>query len=133
MISGGETPEELETLMEDAYVLGDGKALARLFVAEGLLIAGSSQPAVRGRPAIARVAERIADTTVSSYVAQPRRILQSRDIALLLGDGVINVARRGSDRTWRFVISVRDRDLVPSSNSMALLPRWAGPRRPPHR
>jgi hypothetical protein len=43
-----------------------------------------------------RVAARIADTAAGSYLAQPRRSLQRRAIARLVGAGVSNVARRGS-------------------------------------
>jgi hypothetical protein len=132
MVTGAQTLEELETLMEDALVLGDGEAVAHLFAAEGVFVAGESQSEARGHAAIARLAECIADTAAGRYLAQSWRILQSGDIALLLGDGVINVARRGPDRTWRFVISLLDRDLVPSSNATALVPRWASPQRPPH-
>lgn len=130
---GGQTPEELETLMEDALVLGDGEAVAHLFVAEGVFVAGERQSEARGHKAIARVAERIADEVAGTYGAQPRRVLLSRDIALLLGDGVINVARRGSDRTWRFVIYLLDGDPVRSRNAVAQFPHWASPQRPPHR
>jgi hypothetical protein len=42
----------------------------------------------------------------SGYLADPRRVFQARDTALLLGDGVINVARRGTDGSWRYAISV---------------------------
>jgi len=40
------------------------------------------------------------------YLASPRRVFQARDTALLVGDGVINVARRGPDGSWRYAISV---------------------------
>jgi hypothetical protein len=40
------------------------------------------------------------------YLADPRRIFQTRDTALLIGDGVTNVARRGQDGSWRFAVSV---------------------------
>ena len=48
-------------------------------------------------------------------VAAPARLLgvkpaplssQARDTALLLGDGIINVARRGLDGSWKYAISV---------------------------
>jgi hypothetical protein len=132
MVRGAQTLEELETLLEDALVLADGEAVAHLFAADGVFVAGASQAEARGHDAITRVAERIAAPAAGSYLAQPRRILQSRDIALLLGDGVINVARRGPDRTWRFVISLLDADLVPRRNAVAQLPQWASPPQPPH-
>jgi len=42
----------------------------------------------------------------SGYLADPRRVFQVSDTALLMGDGVINVARRGHDGSWRFAISM---------------------------
>ncbi len=103
MITGGRTPEDLETLLEDACVLRDGEALAGLFEDDGVLIAGG-EPAARGHQEINRAAYTLREQP-SGYVAQPRRILEWRDTALLLGDGVINVARRGHDRSWRFAIA----------------------------
>jgi hypothetical protein len=40
------------------------------------------------------------------YLADPRHVFQARDTALLLGDGVSNVVRRGADGSWRYAISV---------------------------
>ena len=41
-----------------------------------------------------------------TYVADPQRILQARDTALVMAHGGIKVARCGSDGVWRFVISL---------------------------
>jgi hypothetical protein len=40
------------------------------------------------------------------YLADRRCVYQARDTALVLGDGVINVARRGRDGSWKYAISV---------------------------
>lgn len=96
---GGQTPEELETLLEDALLLRDGKAVTELFDGGGVLVIGERIWHMREH------AERLVSHD-SSYLAEPRQIIQSQDIALLLGDGVINVAHRGSDASWRYRIAV---------------------------
>lgn len=103
MGSGARTPEELETLLEDAFVVRDGAALADLFE-DGAVLAGGGGPPARGGEAIARLAAALwaGDRT---YVAAPRRVLQARDVALVLADRGVNVARRGSDGAWRYAIA----------------------------
>ena len=69
------TPEELEILLEDALLLGDRSAVARLFAEEALLDEG-------GRFALRRGGDVIADHVVNNwtgacaYVAAPYRVLQ---------------------------------------------------------
>ena len=43
------SPEELETLLEDAVVLGDGPAVARLSERDGVIVPGLGSAEVRGR------------------------------------------------------------------------------------
>ena len=96
------TPEELETLLEDALVLRDRQALAELFEAGAVLVVGEERPA-RGAEAIARLALATwADDR--TYVADLRRVLQTRDLALIVAEGGINVVRRDSDGVWRYAI-----------------------------
>ena len=106
MLDGGWTPEELETLMEDACVLGDGKALSHLFEAQGVLVLDHGRREARGHIEIAESMELIAGTRGGGYVALPRLVYQNEDIALLIGEGVVNVARRSPDRSWLFAISL---------------------------
>jgi hypothetical protein len=106
-VVNGATPEELETLLEDAIVLQDAQAVSRLFEPGGLLVIGDGMGEFRGQHEIAR-ALNLGPDLVCGYVAEPRRLYQRRDLVLLIGDGVINVALRGSDHTWRFAISVLD-------------------------
>ena len=102
MVAGARTPEELETLFEDAQVLRDGEALAALFEEGAVLVAGEERLA-RGGEAIARLA--LATWAGDhSYVADPRRVMQARDLALIVAEGGINVVRRGSDGAWRYAI-----------------------------
>jgi hypothetical protein len=103
--AGGETPEELETLLEDAFLLCDADAVARLFEDGSLLVTDEESQQVRGREAILRAASLLCRHGCG-YLADPRRVFQTRDIALLIGEGVINVARRGPDGSWRFAISM---------------------------
>ena len=105
MRSGARTPEELETLLEDAFVTRDRDALAELFEEEAVLVAGDGPQQARGGAEIARFAKAMwqADRT---YVAEPRRVVQARNTALVVAERSINVARRGSDGAWRFAISL---------------------------
>jgi hypothetical protein len=104
MTRGAHNPEELETLLEDAFVIQDGEALIELFENGAVLVGGDVQEA-RGEEEIARFAAALWDRD-HTYVADPHRILQARDIALVVADGGINVARRGSDGGWRYVVAL---------------------------
>jgi hypothetical protein len=117
MEAGAHTPEELETLLEDAFVLHDRQALAQLFHPGAMLVAGRRPPEARGRWQIARVAAQLWDLD-RSYLADPRRVLQIHDTALVLADRAINVVRRGDDGFWRYAISLLDLD-KPTTTSPA--------------
>jgi hypothetical protein len=106
MPAGARTPEELETLLEDAFVLHDPKALTRLFQPGAMLVAGGL-PEARGHQQIARVAARLWDAD-RGYLADPRRVLQARGTALVLTGRAVNVVRRADDGSWRYAISLLD-------------------------
>jgi hypothetical protein len=108
MGAGARTPEELETLLEDAFVLHDHHALAQLFQ-PGAMLVTDRLPEARGHRQIAQVAAQLWDSQ-RLYLADPRRVLQVRDTALVLAGGTTNVARRGDDGTWRYAISLLDLD-----------------------
>lgn len=105
MSQGARTPEELEALFEDAFVLRDAAAVARLFEARALLVAGGLAGEARGNGEIALSAPGLwaYDCT---YVADLRRVVQAHDIALVLAAQGTNVVRRGSDGAWRYAISL---------------------------
>ena len=108
MTAGARTPEELDTLLEDAFVLRDGSAAGVLFDDAAVLVdVGGLQ--ARGGEAIGRA---LADlwTRDFLYVAGRRRVLQSRDTALIVAEDAIHVLRRGSDGAWRSAISLLDLD-----------------------
>jgi ketosteroid isomerase-like protein len=104
MISGASTPEELEALFEDAFVVRDQIAAAGLFERGSLLACTAVARPARGRPAIAELVERLWESD-HIYVAEPRQVLQAGDTALVIGSHVINVARRGP-AGWRYAIAL---------------------------
>ena len=108
MDGGARTPEELETLLEDAFVLHDPRALTRLFQ-PGATLVGGGLPEARGRRQIARVAAQLWDSR-RLYLADPRRVLQVRDTALVVSGRAINVVRRTDNGSWRYAISLLDLD-----------------------
>jgi hypothetical protein len=95
--------EELETLLEDAFVLRDHQALAQLFHPGAILVADGGLPEARGRQQITRVATQLWDAQ-RLYLADPRRVLQVGDIALVLAERATNVAHPRSRRG----LAVRD-------------------------
>ena len=105
MRPGARTPEELETLFEDAFVIGDRAALAHLFEDAAVLVAGDGLQEARGGEEIARCVTAMWDRD-RTYVADPRRVLQACDTALVVAERSINVVRRGTDGTWRYAISL---------------------------
>lgn len=103
MIHGARSPEELDTLLEDAFVSRDVSGLRALFDRQAVLTEAGGLEA-RGAQEIARVAGELwaADRT---YVAGPRRVVCAHGTALVVSDTAIHVLRRGSDRAWRSAIS----------------------------
>ncbi len=104
------TPEELDTLFEDALLLRDGAALAALFE-EGAVFVAGNEPSIRDGESITRRALALWDGE-RTYVADPRRVLQMRDLALVVADRGIAVMRRGSDEAWRYAIALLDPDVA---------------------
>ncbi|MDQ3724007.1 MAG: hypothetical protein M3376_13315 [Actinomycetota bacterium] len=105
MHHGARTPEELETLFEDAFVVRDRDVLADLFEDGALLIPAFGLPEARGRREITKTAAGMWDDN-RTYLADPAQVLQSRDTALVVTGRGINVMRRGSDGAWRYAIAV---------------------------
>lgn len=114
MRSGASSPEELETLYEDAFVVRDPRALAAVFDDGGVLVATPVGIEARGGAEISRLARTVWERDVP-YFAAPSQVLQARDTALVLGAPSINVVRRGSDGRWRYAISL----LQPLNNRKA--------------
>lgn len=104
---GARTPEELETLFEDALVLGDRAALASLFVG-GAVLAVNDDSSARGEEIVRTALVRWGGG--EAYVADPRQVLLARDIALIVMEHGVNVARRDRDGCWRYAIVRLDVD-----------------------
>jgi hypothetical protein len=101
---GARTPEELEALLEDAFVLRDPEALASLFEARALFVAGVTGE-VRGSDEIALSVPGLWSRDLT-YVAGSGRVIQAHDIALVLAAQGTSVVRRGVDGAWRYAISL---------------------------
>jgi hypothetical protein len=108
---GARTPEDLETLLEDAFVLRNGEALAELFEDGAVLVAGGT-PEARGGQKIAQLVTEMWERN-RTYLADPRRIVQAGSTALILNQHGANVVHRGSDGAWRYAIALLSQDHIP--------------------
>jgi ketosteroid isomerase-like protein len=107
MRTGARTPEELDALLEDAFVVRDRRAVAALFESEALLVDAVAGEA-RGARQIASWATQTWRRGVTYLAAQPR-VLQAGDTALVLTPEGISVARH-DDRAWRYAIALLSLD-----------------------
>lgn len=105
MKPGARTPEELETLLEDAFVVRDRAAVGELFEEGALLMAAGGAREARGPRQITRTAVAMWESD-RTFVADPAQVLQCRDTALVLAQHGTSVMRRGRDGAWRYVIAV---------------------------
>lgn len=109
VVSGGaRTPEELETLLEDAHVLRDAEAVARLYE-EDAVVAGRRGIHALGPEAIARATAEGWERG-ATFVAAPRRVVQARATAVVIRARGLSVAHRGSDGAWRYAIALVEPD-----------------------
>jgi hypothetical protein len=104
---GASTPEELEMLFEDAFVVRDRGALVELFEDGAVLAADLGE--ARGGDQIGRLAAMMWDCDYS-YLADPERIVQAPDAALVVARRGINVVRRRGDGRWLYAISLLSTD-----------------------
>jgi hypothetical protein len=105
MEAGAHTPEELEVLLEDAFLMRDGRALGVLFESAAVLSGSDRSAVARGRQQIVRAA---AEMWVRDelYHAAPLRVVQARGTALIAGQCSTSVARRSADGAWRYRIAL---------------------------
>ena len=103
MKAGGRTPEELDTLFEDAFVVRDPTRLCSLFCDGAVLASSTGGLESRGGEAIGHAAAELwgRDRT---YVAGGGRVLRARDLALVSSGEAVHVACRGPDGAWRIAI-----------------------------
>jgi hypothetical protein len=109
--AGARTPEELDTLLEDAFVLRDSAALDGLF-ADGAVLTEAGGLEARGGEEIARALAELwaRDRT---YVASARRVLRTRDTALVVAHAGVHVLRCDDAGMWRAAISLLELDHQP--------------------
>ena len=105
MQRGAQTPEELESLFEDAFVVRDTRAVADLFEDGAVLDATAGE--ARGGEQIGRLVAAIWDGDYC-HLADPVRVVQARDTALVLGPRGVSVVRRRGDGRWLYLISLLD-------------------------
>ena len=115
MTGGARTPEDLEILLEDTFVLRDGEAIAELFEDSAVLVADGTREA-RGGPEIEHLVTEMWRRN-RTYLAEPRRIVQAGNTALIVGERGANVVRRGTDGTWRYAIALLSQDHLPPRRS----------------
>jgi hypothetical protein len=104
MRSGAITPEELESLLEDGFVLGDRHALAGLFEPDAVLYADPAAIEARGNGQITLAAGALCERGYS-YLADSQLVLQAGNTTLVVARRAINVMRRGADRRWRYAVA----------------------------
>ena len=91
------SPEELETLLEDAVLLGDQAAVLSLFEVGAVLITGSR---------VTGPEQALAELASLGYVAATRTVTGRREVAVIVGDHAVNVSCRGPDGSWRLVATI---------------------------
>lgn len=104
MTAGARTPEELDALLEDAFVQRDRSVTDTLFDDRAVLVESGGLEARGGVAIAATIAELWRRNRI--YVARPGQVLRTHDTALLVSAGAIHVLQRGPDGTWRAAISL---------------------------
>jgi ketosteroid isomerase-like protein len=98
------TPDELDALLEDAFVLRDRRAVAALFESDALLLDAAAGQA-RGANEIASWARQTWKRGLTYAAAEPC-VFQTGDTALVVTRDGIAVARRHDQRSWRYAIAL---------------------------
>jgi hypothetical protein len=104
MDSGAATPEEMDMLLEDAFVLRGRSELGALFE-EGAIALTTLDREARGRSAITEAMAWLWERDLT-YVAETPHVVQVNDLALLVTAAGTHVLRRAPDGTWRSAISI---------------------------
>jgi hypothetical protein len=102
MESAAASPEELETLLEDALLLYDVAAVQALFES-GLVRVACVSGSLEGSDAGELLAER-------GFIASGVAMRVCPDVAVGAGSAV-TVAHRGADRRWRLLVVVVHADV----------------------
>lgn len=104
MTAGARSPEELDTLLEDAFVLRDQTLSEALFDDRAVLVEASGLHARGGAAIAAALAALWRRDRI--YVSRPGQVLRAHDTALLVSGAAIHVLRRADDGAWRAAISL---------------------------
>jgi hypothetical protein len=111
MAVGARTPKDLETLLEDTFVLRNGEAITELFEDGAVLVADGTREA-RGGPEIEQLVTEMWQRN-RTYLTEPRAIVQAGNTALIMTERGANVVRRGTDGAWRYAIALLSQDHIP--------------------
>ena len=109
MRNGARTPEDLETLLEDALVLENRDDIEQLLEEGALMAVGAGRREIRGPKEISRLAGGIWNRQ-NTYLADRGRVVQARDLGLIVTPRGVNVVRRDRDGSWRYVILVVEKE-----------------------
>jgi ketosteroid isomerase-like protein len=104
------TPEALDALLEDAFVLRDTDIVSSMFEPGAVVVTGCE---FRGAKRITEAVTAMWERGLT-YLAEPRRVVQARDTALVVGDQAISVMRRTDDGVWRYTIALLNLDRNPT-------------------
>lgn len=102
------TPEALDALLEDAFVLRDTDIVSSIFEPGAVVVAGRE---FRGTKRITEVVTAMWERDLS-YLAEPRRVVQARDVALVITDQATSVMCRTDDGGWRYTIVLLNLDRI---------------------
>ena len=92
------SPEELDTLLEDALLMGDGPAAAALFAGADAVVAAAG--------CLRRGAQAVELLTACGYLASPHCVRVGHRVALAIGDRALAVSAQGADGRWRLLTVV---------------------------
>lgn len=112
MHRGANTPEELETLLEDAFLTRDVGAMRELYDDSAVLTTGGKLSAAHGRLEIAQAAVTLWDQG-TTYLADPLDVIQARGTALIVSRDAVSVARRRPNGCWRYAITLLQDQVQP--------------------
>ena len=117
------SPEELESLFEDAFMVRDAEALVELFDEQAVVTPDGEQQQATGREEIAALVSASWEAE-RAYLSEIKRIVVAGDIALVVLDWSlssrgsagahdpsargVDVLRRRADGTWRYLIALFD-------------------------
>ena len=116
------TPEELESLFEDAFTTRDLESMLGLFDEEAIVMLPEGQGVVRGKEELRRFLTELWKSDVS-YVSRLRDVIEAGDTAVVMFDWSlsgsdeagqrrvtsgrgIDVLRRDNGRGWRYLVGL---------------------------